>query len=342
MSKMAIMRVAALKTSSRGKGSIGKALSHLDKHDKAADISRPELTYQNHSFVPNPLTYKQCKDLAKEREAEHNKAVDEWNKSHPDGPQKRHLRKNASQFFEGVFSYSPEMENVINYVDWTKATRNFIIEEFVKKGCKILRLDLHRDETTTHLQMVGLSWNKDKKNCTTNSILGNRKDLSELQDRYAKAMEQFGLERGFSRYKLYESIRKKAIAAGYKDNVHDVALFAELNGYEIPKYRGHKPLSKWKAEQEQIGIEFETRNELLSQSVRDLQQIKTELSELIPEHYCKVVNKAENYEKLLEIGKRVPMVNKGKKTTLTDYLKLHSSRSSKLAKDFAEDLDHQR
>lgn len=329
-----------LTTGSRGKGSVGKALSHLDKHEYAADISRPELSAQNHSFVSNPLSYKECKDLAKEYAEAHNKAVDEWNKTHE--KQKRHLRKDASQFFEGLFTYSPEMERVINYVDWVRATREFVVEEFVKKGCKVLRFDLHRDEATTHIQMVGLAWNEKEKNCTSSSILGNRRALCELQDRYAEAMKQFGLERGYSRYRAYDSVRKKAIAAGYEDNVTSVAEFAEKNGYEIPRYRGHKPLGKWKAEQEQIGIEFETRNEVLLQSVRDLQQIKAELSELIPERYCKVVNKAESFEKLLEIGKRVPMVIKGHETTLTDYLELHSRGSSKLAKDFAKDFDHQR
>lgn len=334
----AICRVQTLSMGSRGKGTVGKALRHLDEHDKSADISRPELSCENRSFIDNPPTYARVKELCKKMAERHNKAVDEWNETHPDQKQRRHLRKGAAQCFEAVFSYSPEMEGRVPVREWVNATVGFIKREFVARGCKIARLELHRDETTTHIQVVGVAWNQDKQNCTAHSILGTNKDLCELQDRYADAVAQFGLERGYSRYRAFESVRKKALAAGYGDNdgnitTEQVQRYADDHKIALPKYRGHKPLGVWKAEQNELGIELEQQNETLARSVSDLRQIKAELCELVPTRYCDVVNRAESYEKLLKIGKRIRITVDGHEQSMTDYLMTLSERGRSIAKD---------
>ncbi len=336
MSKMAIMRFQTLSTQSRGRGSVGQSLRHLDEHEHSADISRPELSGQNHSFVSRPPTYRQLKEVAQKYADRHNKAVDEWNETH-DKPKRRHLKKGAAQFFEGVFSYSPEMEGVIPYQEWAKATIEFIKREFVAKGCKVARLELHRDEKTTHIQFVALAWNEKEQNCSVRSVLGSNKELCELQDRYAEAMKPFELERGFSRYRAYESVRKKAVAAGYGDDVKSVARYAKDNDIEIPRYRGHKPIAQWKAEQNEIGIELEHQNDVLAQSVDDLTKIKAELSALIPETYCDVVNRAESYAKLLKIGKDIKISVGETEISMTDYLTTLSERGRNLAKGLGQD-----
>jgi hypothetical protein len=280
--------------------------------------------------------------FAKLYEKKHNDEVDRWNETH-DKPKRRHLKQGASQFIEGLFTYSPEMEGKISVSEWAEATIQFIKKEFKDKGCRIARCELHRDEKTTHISFVALTWNEEKQRTSTHDILGDRKDLCELQDRYAAAVEQFGLERGFSRYRAFESVRKKALAEGYgsegKITTEQVKQYAEDHGIELPKYRGHKPIGVWKAEQNELGMALEQRNENLARSVSDLEQIKAELSELIPEHYCEVVNRAESYAALLKMGKQIGLTFEGKQISLTDYLIEQDSRHTKKMQNLLNDLE---
>lgn len=343
MAAMAIARFVSLKMGSRGKGSLGQSLRHLDKHFQSAEITRPELSHENRSYITNPPSYKQLMAVAKRYEEKHNTAVDEWNRTH-DKPKRRHLKQGASQFIEGLFTYSPEMEGKISVSDWAEATINFIKREFKDKGCKVARCELHRDEKTTHISFVALSWNEEKQKTSVHDILGDRKDLCELQDRYAESVAQFGLERGFSRYRAFESVRKKALASGYGNSdgtitTEQVKQYAADHNIEIPKYRGHKPIGVWKAEQNELGMALEQRNKTLARSLSDLEQIKEELSELIPEHYCEVVNRAESSEALLKMGKSIGLTVGGREISLTDYLIEQDRRHTQKMQSLLNDLE---
>lgn len=317
----AILRVGALKSASRGKGSLGGALRHLDNHKDAADISRPEMTQFNRSFMNTEPTYKEAKARAQAFEVEHNKAVDDWNATH-EKPKKRHFREGANQFFEAVFTYSPEAEGRINRDAWAHEVIDFIKKEFLSRGSVPLRCKLDCDEQTCHIHFIGLSWNRDTKQTGLNSTLGSRKDLSELQDRYADTLEGFGLERGYSRYNAYETIRRRALAQGYKDTPEDVKAFADANGLDVPKYRGHKPVGVYKAEIHKKGLALEREIDIKTRTLKDLEAIKQDIinESLIPEHYFETVQKCETYERLLKVGKDIQIDSEDGRTTLTDYL----------------------
>lgn len=325
----AICRVATLNGKSRGKGSVGGSVRHLDYHLKAAEISRPELTQFNRSFVLQPPTFKQMKAKAQELVERHNKAVDKYNEEHPTEKQRRHFRKDSKQFIEVILTYSPEAEEYIDRDRWVKKSIDFLKDEFLKKGCIPIRCDLHCDETTTHISFIGLAWSPEEQKAGARDVLGDSRALCELQDRYADTVAEFGLQRGYSRYREYDRIRKRAEAHGYSD----VKQFAQDYGLEIPKYRGHKPIGEWKAELNEKGMSLERHIRSLRQTVEDLEHIKAELGSFIPERYIEVVQNCETYEKLLQIGKKIDILVDGRNLTITDYLQELAHKDLQRIKD---------
>lgn len=325
MGEFAIFRHDSLNCQSRGKGSIGQALRHLDNHSKSAEISRPELTHLNQRLIGEDLTYKQVKELANEYREKHNKNIDEWNKEHPER-KRRHLKTDANQFIEFVATLSPEMENKIDVDEWIKTNVSFIKNLYEKEyGCKLLRLDVHRDEACVHVQGIALSWNVETQTAAARDVIGNSKRLSELQDRYAQEMEPFGLQRGVSRYKEYQSIKKRALNEGLS-----VPEYALKYNIEIPKRRKHKSIPTWKAEEQQKGIELENYIDKLEETVNFLKERKESLELLefeyksgaiIPEHFIKLQEERDNYLKLLKIGQRYdfPWYN-DERITFTNFL----------------------
>jgi Plasmid recombination enzyme/Protein of unknown function (DUF3991)/Toprim-like len=75
---------------------------------------------------------------------------------------------------------------------WKEANKNWLADKF---GDKLVRAELHLDESTPHIHayLVPLDENG-KLNCK--SIFGGRQKLSQFQDSYGKAMEPLGLDRG--------------------------------------------------------------------------------------------------------------------------------------------------
>lgn len=107
------------------------------------------------------------------------------------------IRKDAVRALSLVFTGTHEDMKAIEadpekLQGWLKANYQFITQEFGKKN--VVRLALHLDEKTPHLHAVVVPLVEGK--LTAKKLLGNRKDMSARQDRYAKAMEPFGLSRG--------------------------------------------------------------------------------------------------------------------------------------------------
>jgi Plasmid recombination enzyme/Protein of unknown function (DUF3991) len=75
---------------------------------------------------------------------------------------------------------------------WKEANKNWLTEKF---GDKLVRAELHLDESTPHIHayLVPLDENG-KLNCK--GLFGDRQKLSKFQDSYGKAMEPLGLDRG--------------------------------------------------------------------------------------------------------------------------------------------------
>ena len=333
MSAFAILRAAKLKAKSSGKGSVGRAIRHLDYHETSADISRPELTQFNKEFMRNPPSIEKVIERANELVVKHNKAVDEWNKEHPD-KQRRHFKSNSAQFVEFVFSFSPEMEEKIERDAWVAEQHKFIKKTLLDRGVMPVRCKLDCDEETLHLHFIGLCWDKEKQVTSAYNILGEAKDLSALQDNYADQMAPFGLERGYSRFKELESVKKKARNQG-----KTVREYAEENNIELPKRKHHKSHRVWKAEQHALGIALERKVDSLQQTVNDLEILKSELinQDLIPERYIELVQTCEEYEKLLKIGEQIDLVIDGENVSITEYLNSIKTQDLQRIKDLEND-----
>lgn len=248
------IRVAPCSNASRGDGSLGKALGHLDKHKDSSDISKPELSHLNKHFIDNPKSFRDCIKLGNELLAKHNAAVDEYNKANGLKGKKahRHQKEGTYQFFEGVMTYSPDMEGQIPLDRWSQKSYEFIKKEYEAKGCEILRCDLHCDENSIHMQFVIACFDNKAQSCSYRNLIGGKASLSQLQDRYGDDMAEFGLVRGFSRYKETQVIKKDA--ADYFGIPADKLTpshwneFCHIHGLDPKRVKRHSEISKYKAE----------------------------------------------------------------------------------------------
>jgi hypothetical protein len=285
MGKFAILRVEPLRTRGRGKGSLYRSLRHLDKHDKAAEISRPELSCQNVSDnVAKQYDYKAILSLCDDFRAKHNKSVDEYNKTATKG-KKRHLKADAQQCFEVLMTFSPEMSGKIDMREFQKQCQSFMESEFISKGCRLVRFELHMDEETPHISAVCVAFNEKTQSAAARSYFAGNKALSQMQDRFADRMKSLGLERGLSRYQRYQTIRKAAISAGYGDKLADVKRYAADNNIELPKYREHKSLKQWKLEtQKEVAAlqeQIENNKEVLASLTVDIMTAEGDKNDLL-------------------------------------------------------------
>ena len=91
-----------------------------------------------------------------------------------------------------VMTYSPEAEGTFDQKAWEEENKKFLQELF--PGCPI-HLTSHKDESSVHLQGCIIPTTPEGKINKTYYIRG-KKELINIQDRYAERMKQFGLERG--------------------------------------------------------------------------------------------------------------------------------------------------
>jgi Plasmid recombination enzyme len=116
---------------------------------------------------------------------------------------KQTIRKNGVLAVEILLSASPEYfrpddKSEAGYyeqarlADFQTTARQWLIERY---GDRIVRAELHLDEATPHIHayLVPLD-ERGKLNCR--GLFGTRSKLSQLQDSYAQAMSELGLERG--------------------------------------------------------------------------------------------------------------------------------------------------
>ncbi len=173
----------------KGKGSGGGLGNHIDRTQGKehtyphADLSKIHLN-QNYA-VPEGRHKMALKDAISDRISKGYNG-------------KRKIRNDAVRYLKHVYTGShEEMKKIFSDKKtaeaWVKANAIFISEEYGKEN--IVRLTLHLDEKTPHLHAVTVPLTKDGR-LSAKEVMGNKKDLSLRQDRYAKAMASFGLERG--------------------------------------------------------------------------------------------------------------------------------------------------
>lgn len=168
MSNYAIMRTSKVKSVA--------SMANLEKHcsrekmPKNADASKAEL---NRNYLQDGMTL-----------PERFRQMTEGQK----------IRKNAVMGIEVMMTYTPgALDEDKQLVAWQGANVRWLKETFGEDN--LVRVWLHRDETTPHLHAFIIPIDeKGKLNCR--AFLGGADKLSAMQDSYAAAMKPFDLERG--------------------------------------------------------------------------------------------------------------------------------------------------
>lgn len=174
----------------KGKSNSGAIGTHIDRTEgkefsyRHADKSRLHLNRKfecNHSELP-------LQDAIKKRLEEGYKG-------------KRAIRKDAVTFVTHVLTGShKEMTDLAKdenrFEEWIQKNYDFLKNEYGEEN--IVRFVLHMDEKTPHIHAVTVPLTEDGR-LSAREVVGNRKDLIALQDRYAESMSEFGLKRGASR-----------------------------------------------------------------------------------------------------------------------------------------------
>lgn len=152
-------------------------------------------------------------------------------------------RKNAVLANEYVLTFSPEMKGKIDMKEWVAANIEFMKAEHGKEG--ILIADLHLDETTPHLQILVAPFiqkevrGKEQWRLAGKDFWGSPQLLRERQDRYAEAMQPFGLERGLKGSKTAHKTIKEYYRAVNQAHSSAEKDLAQLND-QIGNLEDHK------------------------------------------------------------------------------------------------------
>lgn len=172
-------------------GGIGK---HIDRAEGAEHTYRhadQERTHLNENILVNEHCKKPLHVGISDRIAEGYSAKNK-------AGELKAIRKDAVKYTTHILTGSHEqMKKIENDPQarkaWINANLDFIKKEYGEKN--IVRFSVHRDEKTMHIHAVTVPLTSDGR-LSAKEILGNRKEMSERQDRYAAQMKAFGLERG--------------------------------------------------------------------------------------------------------------------------------------------------
>ena len=176
MSNYAIMRFAKYKV-----GSVANIERHQKHRERLRNRKHPEREKENHTWQRGEQTMIQTiRKAIKEQEQTTGRKV----------------RKDANVLCELVLTFSPEMEDKINLVEWVKANFSWVRNTFGKG--KMIRADLNRDEQTTHLHCFVIMTDENGK-FNSSRFFNKKSQVIALQDSYAEAMSPFGLVRGESK-----------------------------------------------------------------------------------------------------------------------------------------------
>jgi len=111
---------------------------------------------------------------------------------------KKGVRKDAVKYFKHVLTGSHDEMIALakdpNKLEaWIKDNHKFIAQEFGEQN--IVRFTVHLDEKTPHIHVITVPLTADGR-LSAKDIIGNPAAMSKRQDRYAEAMQPYGLERG--------------------------------------------------------------------------------------------------------------------------------------------------
>lgn len=197
------------------------------------------------------------------------------------------LRKDGVLAFEMILSASPEYFEITGYsngqlqikepekaIKWIEKTNNWLKEEF---GENLVTTHLHLDEDTPHFHAIvvpivpiplekqknieGKETQIGKLNCK--HFLGGREKLMGLQDRYAEAVQDLGIERGIRGSKAKHVSQKEYNASKEKE-------LNEAKKLELENIKLDNQLQQERAKAEQLKAqEIEARNRILQAQLQE-------------------------------------------------------------------------
>lgn len=107
------------------------------------------------------------------------------------------IRKDAVTHMNVVMTGShKDMNKIISekqLVKWADDNYKFACERFGKEN--IVEFAIHLDERTPHIHCVAVPITKDGR-LSAKEVMGNREKMTDLQEKYAKAMQKYDLSRG--------------------------------------------------------------------------------------------------------------------------------------------------
>lgn len=194
-----------------------------------------------------------------------------------------------------VLTFSPEVLGKMDMGEWFKANVDWLHREFGAKN--LLRLDMHFHESNPHLHAFVAPLDE-KGNFNFRKYVKHISQLVGMQDRYAKAMEPFGLERGQTRWAEVENGKMKPTS--------DIVR--------------HKPIRAWRAELlKQISVMQEQLQQLpeiseaQQRSLRKLQRLQQQVE-------SKKGTKKKLDAEVVDLHRDVATLT-GQKETLTTQIK---------------------
>lgn len=216
MSKFAVFHAM------KGKGTGGQLGRHIDRMHQVANAD-PDRTHLNRHVVMSGEGRTQIlsqSEFHQRRESGQIKdmyaGVNDRIKAGYEG--KTAIRKDAVRYVNLMLSGSPEqmkrIEQAGKLEDWMKSNYRFVREEFGQEN--IVRFAMHADEKTPHIHATAVPLTADGRLSAKEYLFGHKEKLRGFQDRYAKAMEPFGLERGLEGRKT----RHQTTAEYYRQQEH--------------------------------------------------------------------------------------------------------------------------
>lgn len=177
MSRFCIMRFQKYKL-----GSVANIERHQQHRERLKHRKHPERESENITWRQSPeKTMTQViRGVMREQEQQTGKRV----------------RKDAVALVEFVLTFSPEMENELDFDSWHRANIKWLEEQFGEG--KIIMHTTNHDELSRHGHYYLLPLDE-RGFLNATRYFGKKKQIIALQDSYAEAMKQFGLERGRSK-----------------------------------------------------------------------------------------------------------------------------------------------
>ena len=198
------------------------------------------------------------------------------------------IRKNAVYGIECFMSASPDAEfwrNSKLLKQWAIDSTKWLINSFGKNN--IVKVTLHRDETTPHIHAFIIPIHEGKLNCK--KYLGGRNKLRALQTTYHNVVKKYGLERGIEGSKAKHQDVKR----------YYTALNQELTR-ELPKPKMFESKEKYKLKVDEEYRKVVLKNLSQKYQIEKLQNqlcLKKKYKNPIPKRKSIVAMAVEEYDK---------------------------------------------